>query len=128
MQVATHGLSIGIERIANRFLLTLKASGKLTHEDFEMISPMIDAALGVVIEPRVKALIDATELEGWEIRTAWDDFKLALKHGNEFEKVAIVGNKDSEQLGVNLASWIISGELKNFEELSEAIKWLDEVD
>jgi len=82
----------------------------------------------VVAEPRVKALIDATELEGWEIRTAWDDFKLALKHGNQFEKVAIVDNKDREQLGVNLASWIISGQLKYFEEPLEALKWLDEVD
>lgn len=127
MQVATHGLSIGIERIANRFFLTLKASGKLTHADFEMISPLIDSALSVVLEPRVKALIDATELEGWEIRTAWDDFKLGLKHGNEFEKVAIVGNEDSQQLGVNLASWIISGQVKYFEEVKEALKWLDEV-
>lgn len=127
MQVATHGLSIGIERIANRFFLTLKASGKLTHADFEMISPLIDSALSVVLEPRIKALIDATELEGWEIRTAWDDFKLGLKHGNEFEKVAIVANEDSRQLGVNLASWIISGQVKYFEEVTEALKWLDEV-
>jgi len=29
-----------------------------------------------------------TELQGWELRAAWDDFKIGLKHGGDFEKVA----------------------------------------
>ena len=71
---ARHGISIGIERTGSNFFLMLKAVGKLTHDDYELISPMIDAALGEVNEPRVRAFIDGTELEGWEPRAAWDDF------------------------------------------------------
>ena len=73
---ARHGISIGIERTGSNFFLMLKAVGKLTHDDYELISPMIDAALGEVNEPRVRAFIDGTELEGWEPRAAWDDFKI----------------------------------------------------
>jgi len=53
---------------------------------------MIDSALAKVKAPKVKVLIDGTELEDWEPRAAWDDFKLGLKHGNEFVKIAIYGN------------------------------------
>lgn len=124
MQVVRHGLSIGIERIANRFFLTLKASGKLTHEDYEVITPMIDSALGAVENAKVKVLIDGAELEGWELRAAWDDFKLVLKHGNEFEKIAIYGNKKWERSAAKIGNWFLSGEVRYFEDLHEAMDWL----
>jgi len=93
MTTSRHGLSIGIERINSSFFLKLKATGKLTHEDYKIIDPLIDAALNGIKQPKIKALIDGTELEGWELQAAWDDFKLGLKHNNEFEKIAIYGNK-----------------------------------
>ena len=83
MSVMRHGLSIGIERVNNEFFLSLKAIGKLTHKDYEKINPMIDSALEGVKDPRVKAFIDGSELEGWEVRATWDDFKIGLKHGSK---------------------------------------------
>ncbi|WP_428606743.1 STAS/SEC14 domain-containing protein [Sedimenticola sp.] len=121
-----HGLSIGIARIADRFYLTLKAQGRLTHNDYETMTPMIDSALAEVKEPKIKALIDGTELEGWEPRAAWDDFKLGLKHGNEFEKIAIYGNKDWQKLAAKIGEWFLSGEVKYFNSYSDAITWLNE--
>ncbi len=53
MSVQRHGLSIGIERMNNDFFLTLKASGKLTHQDYETITPMIDSALAGVNQPKI---------------------------------------------------------------------------
>ena len=126
MNIVRHGLSIGIERTGNHFFLTLKASGKLTHEDYEIITPMIASALATVKTPKVDALIDGTELEGWEIRAAWDDFKIGLKHGNEFEKIAIYGNKNWQETLAKMGSWFISGEIKYFENISEALDWLDQ--
>jgi hypothetical protein len=84
MQYTRHGLSIGVERTGEVLFLSLKAQGKLTHEDYEIITPIIDSALAEVKEQQVKVLFDGTELEGWEARAAWDDFKIGLKHGNEF--------------------------------------------
>lgn len=125
MSIQRHGLSIGIESINNEFYLTLKASGKLTHEDYETISPMIDSALAEIEHPEIKALIDATELQGWEARAAWDDFKLGLKHGNEFVKIAIYGNKRWQDMAAKIGSWFISGEMKYFEDEEAAIEWLN---
>ncbi|SHJ24190.1 SpoIIAA-like [Rubritalea squalenifaciens DSM 18772] len=120
----THGLSIGIERSGEDFFLSLKAIGKLTHHDYETITPMIDSALEAVKDPHVKVLIDGTELQGWEPRAAWDDFKLGLKHGNKFDKIAIYGNKKWQEHTAKIAAWFISGEVKFFENVDDALAWL----
>ncbi len=126
MKTIRHGLSIGIERVNNEFFLSLKATGKLTHEDYEKINPMIDSALEGVKDPKVKVYIDGSEFEGWELRAAWDDFKLGLKHGNNFDKIAIFGNKKWQEYTAKFGSWFMTGEVKYFENADEALTWLQE--
>ena len=121
-----HGLSIGIETVNSNIFLSLKATGKLTHEDYQTITPLLDAALKSVQDPKVKVLIDGTELEGWEARAAWDDFKLGLKHGSEFDKIAIYGNKNWQQISARIGSWFISGEVRYFEHMDDALSWLQD--
>ncbi len=69
--MSKHGLLIGLDRVGNAFFVSIKATGKLTHEDYERMVPILEAALVKVNEPRVKVLFDATEFEGWELRAAW---------------------------------------------------------
>jgi hypothetical protein len=126
MSVARHVLSIGIEKVGNEFFLSLKAIGKLTHEDYETITPMIDSALEGVKDPKVNVFFDGTELEGWELRAAWDDFKLGLKHGGEFDRIALLGNKKWQEYASKIGSWFVSGEVKYFEDENEALAWLQE--
>ncbi|WP_321311201.1 STAS/SEC14 domain-containing protein [Halarcobacter sp.] len=126
MKLKKHGLSIGIERIEDKFYLTLKAIGTLTHEDYETIIPIINSTLNGVKEPKIKALIDCSQLEGWELQAAWDDLKLGLQHGNEFEKIAILKSKEWIKIGAKISSWFMSGEIKSFEDENEAYSWLNE--
>ena len=126
MSIKRHGLTIGIECIGYEFFLSLRACGKLTHEDYNRINPMVDAALEGVKDPKIKAFIDGSQLEGWEARAAWDDFKFGLKHGRQFEKIAIYGNKKWQEYTAKIGSWFISGEVKYFEDEEEALSWLQE--
>ncbi len=126
MNIIRHGLSVGIERTNEEYFLTLKAVGKLTHNDYKVIVPMIESAIKEVENPSIKALVDGTELEGWDLRAAWDDFRLGLKHGNEFKKVAVVGNKKWQEIGSKIGSWFIAGEVKYFEDINAALGWLHE--
>ena len=107
------------------FFISLTAVGKLTHEDYKVITPMLDSALKEVKDPQVKVLIDGTQLEGWELRAAWDDFKQGLKHGNEFVKNAIYGNKNWQEITAKVGLWFISGEVKYFESSAAALAWLN---
>lgn len=125
MKTKRHGLSIGIESVGGNFFLTLKAVGKLTHEDYVRITPLVDSALASVKDPKVKMLIDGTELEGWELRAAWDDFKFGLKYNNDFEKIAIYGNKNWQEIVAKVGNWFVSGEVKYFDNQDDAIEWLD---
>ena len=126
MSIQRHGITIGIERIASDFFLTLKLSGKLSHEDYEKITPMLDSALIEVKQPHIRALIDLTELEGWEVRAAWDDFKLGVKHGTQFVKIAIYGNKNWQEMAAKIGSWFVSGDAKYFDNEAAALDWLNE--
>jgi len=126
MTLLKHGLSIGIERVDKNFFLSLKAIGKLTHEDYQVITPMINAAIASVNDPKINALIDTTELEGWELRAAWDDFKVGLKHGSEFDKIAIYGNRNWQKISAKISSWFISGDIEYFDNLQAALLWLNE--
>ncbi|WP_415355768.1 STAS/SEC14 domain-containing protein [Halioglobus sp. Uisw_031] len=126
MSIQRHGITIGIERIDSDFFLTLKLSGKLTHEDYEKITPMLDSALIEVKQPHIRALIDLTELEGWEVRAAWDDFKLGVKHGTQFVKIAIYGNKNWQEMAAKIGSWFVSGDAKYFDNEAAALDWLNE--
>ncbi|MFS1422860.1 STAS/SEC14 domain-containing protein [Shewanella sp. 10N.286.48.B5] len=123
--VKTHGLSIGIERVNDDVYLSLKATGTLTHNDYLVITPLLDAALAEVKHPKVNVFIDGTELDGWELRAAWDDLKLGLQHNNEFKKVAIWGNKNWQNYSVKVAAWFMSGEVQFFEEKAKALAWLE---
>lgn len=126
MGIYRHGISIGIERVSNHFFLSLKAIGKLEHEDYEKIAPMIDSALEGVSDPVVDVYIDASEFEGWALRAAWDDFRLGRKHGKSFRRVAIYGKRKWQEVAANVGSWFIGGEMEFFEDSAAALEWLDQ--
>ncbi|WP_428774937.1 STAS/SEC14 domain-containing protein [Vibrio sp.] len=120
-----HGFSVGIDRIDDHFFLSFKAVGTLTHHDYQTMVPMVENALAAVTEPRINVFFDATELEGFELRAAWDDVRFGLKHGAEFERIALLGNKRWQELAAKLGGWFTSGEVEFFDNYDEAISWLE---
>lgn len=125
MLYSEHGLSFGINRIFYKFYLKIKIVGKLKHADYEVMVPMLEDAIKDVREPEIRTLVDVTEFEGWELRAAWDDLKLGVKHNREFKKIALLGNKNWEKVAATVSNWFISGESKYFEDKQEALNWLE---
>ena len=125
MTTTQHGISIGIERVNDEFMLTLSVNGKLKHSDYDIIVPMLESAIAGVNQPEIKALVDMRKFDGWELRAAWDDLKLGLKHGKEFTKIAMIGNKKWEEYAAKVGSWFIAGDIKYFEDEADACNWLN---
>jgi len=124
--ILTHGLSMGIKRVnENSFFLSFKAIGTLTHEDYVRITPILEAALAEVKEPKINVFMDISQLKGWKARAAWDDFKIGLKYNFKFDKIAIYGHNTLVDYGVKIASWFMSGEIKEFENRNEALRWIN---
>jgi len=121
-----HGISVGISRVDKFFFMKIKINGVLTHDDYERMVPMLKSSIDNVKEPKVKVLIDAREFDGWELRTAWDDFRFGMEFREVFTKIAFVGTKSWEEYGLKIGSWFISGEVKFFKSLDEAYSWLNQ--
>lgn len=126
MGVKRHGVSIGLERIEDEFFLTMRVRGKLTHEDYQSLVPMLESAIAGIEHPKINVYFDAREMEGWEPRAAWDDLKLGVKHGREFNRIAMVGNRQWQEWAAKVGSWFIGGEARLFEDEAEAMAWLNE--
>ncbi|GIU05468.1 MULTISPECIES: STAS/SEC14 domain-containing protein [unclassified Shewanella] len=121
-----HGISVGIERSGSKFYMTFVAVGKLTHEDYEYMVPMLESAIAGVEDPEINVLADISELDGWELRAAWDDLKLGVAHGKAFEKIAIVGEGRLQEWMAKLADWFTPYDAKFFESKKEARDWLND--
>lgn len=121
---STHGFTIGIDRHDDEFFVTLVAKGKLTHQDYEVMTPVLESALAEIRHPSVNVIADMRELEGFEARAAWDDMRFGLKHNNEFKRIAIVGNAHWQELMAKVGSWFISGDIEYFETYEDALNWV----
>lgn len=125
MNAQRHGISVGLDCVDGQFYVVIKAVGTLTHNDYEIMAPMLEAALVKVNEPKVNVLFDATELDGWELRAAWDDFRLGLQHGSDFDKVALYGRPGWQKMAAKIGDWFMAGELRFFDDHSQALQWLE---
>lgn len=119
-----HGFSIGMERNGDGVYLALKAMGTLTHDDYQQMTPLLNAALQGAGPETVDAYLDLSEFDGWQLRAAWDDFRLGLKHGRDFRRIAIFGSSNWHQWSAKIAGWFISGEVRYFDKRAEALAWL----
>ncbi|GDY25530.1 STAS/SEC14 domain-containing protein [Agarivorans sp. Toyoura001] len=126
MTIRRHGITVGIERLETRLLVSFKACGTLTHQDYQTITPIIESALAEVKHPQIRGFFDASELEGWEMRAAWDDLKLGLKHGHSFEKMAILGHQQWLEWASKVGKWFIAGEVRVFKDEQAALAWLED--
>lgn len=124
MEIKEHGVGISLKRADDRLFVELVMIGKLTHEDYGLFVPMIDKAMQETPDVKMDILIDMRNIEGWEPRAAWDDFKFGLDHRSDFAKLAIVGDKTWQKLSAKISGWWVSGETRYFEARDAALDWL----
>ena len=127
MSIEKSGISIGIERDNNNIFLKLKAVGKLTHEDYKYMVPMIEGTIIGIRDVEIDALIDIREFNGWgDIEAVWDDFKFGLDHRKEFKKIAMIGDSKWQSMMAKVISLFMEGEVKFFHNEESGMEWLRE--
>ncbi|MDG2308057.1 MAG: STAS/SEC14 domain-containing protein [Candidatus Binatia bacterium] len=107
-------------------LVAVQASEKLTAEDYhDTWAPALKAADDK--HGSVRALLYADEtFKGWEAKALWEDAKLGLTMGTDFDKVAIVGGPQWVDVLVEILGHLIKGAVKTFQsgDLDEAYDWI----
>lgn len=76
-------------------ILEIKVSGKLTHEDYELFVPETERLIAA--GGKLRILLQMHDFHGWEVAALWDDIKFDLKHFNDIERLAIVGESKWEK-------------------------------
>ncbi|MBJ2148789.1 STAS/SEC14 domain-containing protein [Vibrio sp. IB15] len=124
MSIERHGISVGIERVSGETIIVFKAKGKLTHDDYQAMIPILKTTIKEIDSSALKMLVDISTLTGWERRAAWDDFKLGLELNSKIDKIATYGDQSWQELAAKVGSWFVSGDIKSFEDHDSAIEWL----
>ena len=108
-------------------VLAIRASGKLTHEDYQSFLPKLEEKIRQA--GKVSLLLELDNFSGWDLKAARDDFVFGMKHMGDLERIAIVGDKSWEKWMTIMAKpFLILGSVRFFnrEQLQEAWDWLRE--
>jgi hypothetical protein len=108
------------------YTLAIKASGKLSAENYETVFlPILDKLIKRYGQIRLVMQFDEN-FEGWEAGAMWDDAKFGLQHRNDFKRIAVVGAPKWVEWATKVGAKLMDGELKTYPstDLFEAIVWV----
>ena len=108
-------------------ILGFKLSGKLHDEDYQTFVPAMETAVAAATS-KVRLFAQFEDFHGWDLHAAWDDFKFGVKHYEDFERIALVGNKRWEEWMVFFCRPFTRATVKYFDasEVEAAWAWLRE--
>lgn len=74
--------------------------------------------------PKIKLLLDLTNMAGFTVDVAWEDIKFTKSHSHDFERIAVVTTNQ----WVSWASWLgttfTDAEVQFFEDADAANTWI----
>lgn len=79
----------------NGSLLEVRVTGKLTKEFYETFVPAVEEL--VKDGHKVRILFEMVDFHGWTAGAMWEDTKFGVKHWNDIERLALVGDKKWEK-------------------------------
>lgn len=117
-------MSFTIEESAIGNVVEVHATGKLTNEAYEEFVPMTEARIKEC--GKIRVLFVMHDFHGWSAGAAWEDLKFDLKHFNDIERLAIVGETKWEKGMSVFCRPFTTAEIKYFDhtEINEAREWI----
>ena len=119
-------MPIEINETSGEQFLVVHVWGKLVRADYERFLPQF-AKLSQ--RPgKLRLLFDMIGFEGWDAGALYDELKFDLKHANDFERVATVGDKEWERVMARLIKPFTTAKTRYFDapQYATAREWLSE--
>lgn len=107
-------------------IVGVRCSGKLNDEDYKVMEPKLEEA--IKSEGTIRLFAEFNDFHGWDLHAAWDEFRIGMKHSNEFEKIAMVGDKKWERWVATITSMFTPAKVRYFDksEMEKAWYWLED--
>ena len=105
-------------------VLGIEAVGKVASDDYDAVTPAIEAALAARTKIRLIHVL-GERFTGFTAGGIWEDGKFGLAHVSSFERIAVVTDRDSVRTLVKAGGWTIPGEIRLFPDVErdEAVAW-----
>jgi hypothetical protein len=112
------------EKVAGR-ILAVRASGKLTREDYEHFVPQVERQVG--LHGKVRILFGLNDFHGWTAGALWQDTKFAWKHFRDIERLAVIGERPWEHGMALFCRPFTTAQIRYFDRThaDQAEAWID---
>lgn len=105
-------------------VLIVRATGKLSTEDYEQFVPKVEH----LIERfgKIRVLFEMRDFSGWEAGALWEDIKFDARHFRDIERLALVGEKKWQKGMSQFCRAFTTADIKYFDlsEAPQAYEWI----
>ena len=118
-------MSIELEEKNAGRIVEVKASGKLTKEDYRDFVPEVERRVRQY--GKIRILFDMHDFHGWTASALWQDLKFDLKHFRDIERLAVVGERKWEKGMAAFCKPFTTAEIRYFDQaqIDQARTWLE---
>lgn len=116
--------TLQIKEEAVRQIVYVTVRGKLEKKDYEIFVPEVERAIEQ--HGKIRLLFELLDFQGWSASAAWEDTKFGVKHFNDIERLAIVGENKWEKGMAFIAKPFTMAKVLYFDiaERDKAERWL----
>lgn len=121
-------MSFEITEIAEGKVIEVALTGKLTREAYEEFVPLTEQRIRQF--GRIRMLVILHDFHGWNAGAIWEDIKFDVKHFNDIERLAIVGESKWEKGMTVFCRPFTTARIKYFDhsEIDAARQWIQSDD
>lgn len=104
-------------------IIEVKIDGKVTKQDIEKLETHYKETK--TVDEKVSLLLEVQSIN-YSMDGLLEDMKFDMKHWNDFDKIAVVSDKKSIELGSKLPNMLPNLEVEHFSlsEKNQAMNWL----
>ena len=84
-----------LKELDNGKVLEVHLTGKLVKEDYEAFLPAVERLIKQ--HGKLRLLVEMHDFHGWTAGALWEDVKFDVKHFNDIERLAIIGETKWEK-------------------------------
>ena len=122
MQISNGMIEVNAHTNSN--ILAIKASGKLSKEDFKDLEPTLKEFTTVSKDPHLIIILEY--FKGWQDTAAfWKDLQLDIEYIKYFDRIAVIGDRKWQEWGTKLIDLITKVKMQFFsiDQAENAWKW-----
>lgn len=101
--------------------MRFRAGGKLTHEDYQALIPLLEQAIAE--HGKISVLVELDDITGIEARAVMDEFAFDIRHFRDFDRLGVIGDGPWEDWMTRTTNPLVPGEMRYFPEAEANDAW-----